>query len=60
MRTRFFKRRTTTPGAAPGIEHDEIQCLPGGTEPVCITCSTIKIAFIILIFHGSIHRNSCL
>ncbi len=38
MKTRFFRRRTSTPGAAPGIEHDEIQSLPGGPEPACITC----------------------
>jgi magnesium transporter len=38
VKMRFFKQRTTTPGAAPGIEHDEIRSLTGQPGPVCITC----------------------
>jgi magnesium transporter len=33
--TLFIK---TTPGEAPGIEHDEIKNLPASSEPSCITC----------------------
>lgn len=34
----LFSRFTHQPGAAPGIEHDEIVNLPGGSGPVKITC----------------------
>jgi magnesium transporter len=35
---KLFKPSQHTPGTAPGIEHDEIASLPGGTGPVRITC----------------------
>jgi magnesium transporter len=38
MRTQFDHTKSP-PGAAPGIEHDEIASLPGGTGQVSITCS---------------------
>ena len=33
-----FNRAPSVPGAAPGIEHDEIASLPGGTGPARIAC----------------------
>lgn len=33
-----LKRIQSNPGAAPGVEHDEIILLPSETGPVCITC----------------------
>ena len=38
MRMRLFRRCTSNPGAAPGIEHDEIRSLPGGPGQASITC----------------------
>lgn len=35
---KHFTHSQGTPGAAPGIEHDEITSLRGGTGQVCITC----------------------
>lgn len=34
-----FNQLAGQPGAAPGIEHDEIIHFPGGSEPVSITCT---------------------
>ena len=36
---KLFRHTQHIPGAAPGIEHDEIAGLPGGSEPVRITCT---------------------
>lgn len=36
---KLFRHTQHTPGAAPGIEHEEIASLPGGSEPVLITCT---------------------
>jgi magnesium transporter len=38
MRKAQFNTDDIHPGMAPGIEHDEITALPGGDEPVTITC----------------------
>jgi magnesium transporter len=35
---KLFRHTHHTPGTAPGIEHDEIPSLPGGSEPVHIAC----------------------
>ncbi len=35
---KYLKHKRTIPGAAPGIEHDEIADLPGSTGKVFITC----------------------
>jgi magnesium transporter len=36
---RLFRQTQHSPGAAPGIEHEEIASLHGGSEPVHITCT---------------------
>ena len=38
MKMRFFKGHPSIPGAAPGIEHDEIRNLAGRSEQASITC----------------------
>jgi magnesium transporter len=38
MMRKPFDPVQTLPGAAPGIEHEEIAALPSGARPACITC----------------------
>ena len=35
---KYFDHAQSVPGAAPGIEHEEIADLPGGTGQVHIAC----------------------
>ena len=34
----YYRGAGSSPGAAPGIEHHEIEALPGGTDKVHVTC----------------------
>jgi len=40
----LFDHVQSRPGAAPGIEHDEIAGLPGGSGHVAITCIDYSLA----------------